>query len=254
MKNKKDLIVVFQNTDDTKEFSDKVKAILPSYLKVNLTSDNYADLLYLTFDSEQTLPDFSYGNTAKEVLEQYLIDNDFDKWIYFDLDKVKKSLENIKTNFIDKILEDTPYLDTKNLFYMSPMSEWSKKDINQSIKQTKSVEKDFAALDYFLNIDDYVSKKETTKSFYHDINCEIAANNFRGASHLISNLEDRFKEGELFLKQIEESVKELSTPDEFIGLNKEDLNDINNIESLDEVKNLVEEHQKEIKPDTNLKR
>jgi len=227
----KSMIVVCQPIEDSQN---KLKDILPTYLKVNIEADNYQDLIYLTFDTDQKLPDLSYGNTPKEVLEQYLVDNDFYTIDLNELDNVKKSLENIKTKFIDKILEDTPYLDTKNLFYMSPMNEWSKKGINEAVKQVMSVEKDFEIVDDFLRIDGYVRKDDMSESFYHDINCEVAANNFRGASHLISNLEDRYKLGNAVLESIERNLNDVTV-------------------SLDEAKNLVSEHQKELKTDTNLK-
>lgn len=211
---KDDMIVVFLPDNMPLE---TLKDILPNDLNIEVSQSQYNDdLAYISFCSKEKLPDFSPVKNPKYLIEDYLENHNI---LYIDnvqprLNEIKKSLDNIQKNFIDKILEDTPYLDTKNLFYMNPMSTWGKRDINNTFSCMKKIESDFTKIDEFLNVEVISNSDCLYTNILHDIKCEYEANNFKGLSCLIQNAEDNFKRSEAIINDIERNLSYIELKEE----------------------------------------
>lgn len=173
-----------------------LKSILPTYLSIDiLESQVEENIVYLSFDNTQKLPDFSELNNPKYAIEYYLENHDFP---YLDevketLPKIDKALANIQETFLDAILKDTAYLDTENLFYMQPLSTWSKKEVNKVFSTMKKIKNSFSILDDFLNIELLGNTDELYTNMLYNMECEFKCNNFKGFSCDVSEVERKFK-------------------------------------------------------------
>lgn len=208
LNNVKDILVV--KFTDEKDLDKKIKSLSADF---QIEFDNNLNIAFIK----------GTKNSLLEI-EEMLIENDIEIIPLENMEVTEKTLTNLKDKFIKHVLENTPYLDTKNLFYMNPMDTWKKSEVKKEISNIKKLQKDFEILDDFMLIkyeDDI-----TTSRLIHNMQIDYDCNNFRGVSGYIEEFEEKIINSEKLLNSIKNELNALQETD------------------IDEIKQLVGSYEK----------
>lgn len=119
------------------------------------------------------------------------------------IEGIVPTFAEVKENTIDEILSDTPFKDVKTLFYSQPFETWDEKERENIVEQLENYISEVGELvdfAYEYNKDGFkrweteygldYGGEELAGSIVKNINLDMSANNFRGASASIESYID----------------------------------------------------------------
>lgn len=96
--------------------------------------------------------------------------------------EVVDDFASVNENVRRLILDDTPYNNAKNLFYMQPFSTWDEDARNEVVESINSCENEIE------NIEAYFNRETAIREYILDLNNDMGTNNFLSASNKIEQI------------------------------------------------------------------
>jgi hypothetical protein len=177
-----------------KDFLLLVEKSLPLYLKANIEIISDSIISVIVERGQTFSKDSEFSNPIEAVFAS-LDKGGFSLVKKEHLEDVRSSLENIENGFLTKIFKDTPYINTKELFYIKPISSWEISEIKSMVADIKKLTNDFKKIDDFLCISND-DEKSFARRFYN-MQIGLDTQDYQSLCSAISDFEMTFRNAKL---------------------------------------------------------